>query len=339
MRIAVIGAGSMGSVLGGKLARAGTDVTLYDSNRNHIDAIRDRGLTVTDPDGSFTLPIVATTDISMIADADVALVLVDSNATAVVAPLLRAVLKSDGAALTLQNGIGNVEVLADALGDHRVLAGATFISAAMIGPGHAHNTNIGDTVLGESVGGPSDRASSLAALLRLAGLPATASGNAMGHVWSKFALNCALNPLSALTRLRPGEVIRHAAMARLLDDLIAEILAVVSAKRITLPETDPAKHIRDHAWLRYNRPSMLQHLGARRPTEIGSLNEALVREADRLGVPVPANRTIAALVRGLEARNARGDQVDEKLLEADAEAEFIRAVAKPSPQPENGGTR
>ena len=328
MRIAVIGAGSMGSVFGGKLARAGTDVTLCDINHTHIDAIREKGLAIADPDGTFTIDIEATDDIASLTGFDLALVLVDSSATQAVAPLLPALLSDEGAALTLQNGIGNVEALAAVLGPSRVLGGSTFVSAAMIGPGHAHHTNVGETVLGESAGGLSPRATAIAGLFRAAGFPAEASGNAMGHIWSKFALNCALAPLSAITGLRPGEVVRTPAMASLLEDVIAEILAVVAARGIALPGADPAQHIRDHAFLRYNRPSMLQHLEAGRPTEIGGLNEALVREAEALGVAVPANRALAALVRGIEARNARGATVDERQSEAEAQAAFARMVTR-----------
>lgn len=330
MRVAVIGAGSMGSVFGGKLTRAGVDVTLCDTNRAQIDAVCDRGLTITDPSGTFTVAVNATCDIESLSGFDLALVLVDGNATQAVAASLPALLSADGAALTLQNGIGNVEALSEVLGPSRVLAGSTFVSAAMIAPGHAHHTNTGDTVLGECAGGLSPRATAIAGLLRQAGFPAEASGNAMGHVWSKFALNCALNPLSALTGLRPGEVIRTPAMARLLDDVIAEVLAVVAARGITLPDADPACHIREHAWLRFNRPSMLQHVESGRPTEIGSLNEALVREAEACGVAVPVNRAIAALVRGIEARLARGHQIDERQLEAEAQAGFASPAGKAS---------
>ena len=109
-------------------------------------------------------------------------------------------------------------------------------------------------------------------------------------------------------------------MASLLEDVIAEILAVVAARGIALPGADPAQHIRDHAFLRYNRPSMLHHLEAGRPTEIGGLTEALVREAEALGG--------AALVRGIEARNARGATVDERQSEAEAQAAFARMVTR-----------
>lgn len=316
MRIAVIGAGAMGSTFAARFIRSGHDVTLVDRSDAVVEAIRCKGLTLRDASSQFTIPAAATTAIGDVRDVDLGLVLVDSNATAAVAPFLPGILSADGFVLTLQNGIGNVEALVASLGEKRMLGGATYVSAATLAPGHAHNTNVGDTVLGEAGGPLTPRAEATAKLLRDAGFPAQAVSNVMGHVWSKFALNCALNPLSAITGLRPGEVARQAEMATLLEAVIAEIMAVIAAKGIRLPDANMAEHIRHHAWTRYNRPSMLQHVEAARPTEIGGLNAALVREAEALGVAVPVNRTIVALVRGIEARAQRGSDIDEAHCEA-----------------------
>lgn len=316
MRIAVIGAGAMGSTFGARLIRGGHDVTLFDRNATVIQAIRSTGLSLRDATGEFTVSAKATADLTDIADAELVLVLTDSNATAGVAPRLPSILGKTGYALTLQNGIGNVEALTAALGPERVMGGATYVSAALIAAGHAHNTNIGETILGEASGVLTGRAKAAATLLGEAGFPTRATGNIMGHIWSKFALNCALNPLSAITGLRPGEVARQTDMAVLLELLIAEIMAVTAAKGLTPPEGDLAAHIRHHAWARYNRPSMLQHVEAARATEIGALNGALVSEAEALGVAVPVNRTLMALVRGIEARALRGADIDEAHCEA-----------------------
>jgi 2-dehydropantoate 2-reductase len=327
MRIAMIGSGAMGSSLGGRLARIGEDVILYDRNEAHIAAIRRTGLTVTTPADSFTLKVPATTDIADVQDVDLAVVFVDGPSTKDVAGFLPKLLRQDGAALTMQNGIGNVEAVAAAIGLDRVLAGPTYCSAAMAEPGHALNTNIGDTVLGEATGILSERAKSLAALLTAAGFPTTAAANIMGHVWSKFVLNCALNPLAAISGLRSGEIARTPAMSALLDAITDEILAVVNAKGIAIPGPDPHRIIRDHAFLRYNRPSMLQHIEAKRTTERGSLNEALIREAEALGVAAPVNRTVVALIRGIEARHRREAAtpvLDEAKLEALAHKEQRR---------------
>ena len=324
MRIAVIGAGAMGSVFGVKLKGPGVEVVLHDINAPHIEAIRSSGLILGDGSGERVVRIAATADIAEVRDADLALVLVDSNATADVAPLLPAVLAGEGIALTLQNGIGNVEALVAALGPERVVAGSTFNSAAFVEPGRVRHTNVGPTVIGLPAGPPTERVRALARQLTAAGFPTETSDNAMGHVWAKFVLNCAINPVTALTGLRPGEVMRHAPTAQLLQWLLDEILAVAAAKGIRLPDPDLRRHVLEHAFERYNRPSMLQHVESGRRTEIESLNGALVREAKALGVAVPHNETIWAAVSGIDARHARertSPELDEAALEERARRE------------------
>ncbi len=323
MRIAVIGAGAMGSVFGARLQSPGVEVILFDINEAHIQAVRTRGLMLGDADGERLVTIAATAHIAEVADADLALVLVDGNATAEIAPLLPGVLTNDGFALTLQNGIGNVEALTAALDAQRVIAGSTFNSAAFIAPGHVRHTNVGPTVIGLPEGQPTDRVRALAAQLSAAGFPTVASDNAMGHVWSKFVLNCAINAVSALTGLRAGEIARHPPTARLLERLLDEVLAVAAAKG-RLPEADLRSHVMDHAFERYNRPSMLQHVESGRRTEIEALNGALVREANLLGISVPHNEAVWAAVSGIDARHARErvtPHLDEAALEAAARRE------------------
>jgi 2-dehydropantoate 2-reductase len=328
MRIAVIGAGAMGSVFGARLQSPGIEIVLVDINEEHVQAVRARGLTLGDADGERLVRIAATARIADVADADLALVLVDSNATADVAPLLPNLLTRDGVALTLQNGIGNVEALTAALGAQRVIAGSTFNSAAFIAPGHVHHTNVGPTVIGVLNGAPTDRVRALAAQLSAAGFPTVASDNVMGHVWSKFVLNCAINPVAALTGLRAGEIVRHRPTARLLERLLDEVLAVAAAKGIRLPDADLRSHVLGHAFERYNRPSMLQHVESGRRTEIEALNGALVREASALGISVPYNEAVWAAVSGIDARHAREramPQFDEAALEAAARREPTRS--------------
>jgi len=147
-------------------------------------------------------------------------------------------------------------------------------------------------------------------------------------VWAKFVLNCAINPLCALTGLRAGEIARHPPTARLLERLLDEVLAVAAAKGIRLPDPDLRRHVLDHAFERYNRPSMLQHVESGRRTEIEALNGALVREANALGISVPYNEAIWAAVSGVDARHAREramPQLDEAALEAAARRELTRS--------------
>jgi 2-dehydropantoate 2-reductase len=305
MRIAMIGAGAMGSTFAAWLARAGADVVLYDVDEPHIAAIVAAGLTVATPAGEIHLSLPATSNIAKIAPVDMAVVLVDSNATRAAAETVAKVLPPAAFALTLQNGIGNVEALAAVLGRDRVIAGTTYNSAARLAPGRVLHSNIGATTIGELDGGASERVSTIAALFRRAGLPIAVSDNVIGHIWMKFVLNVAINPVSAITGLRPGEIARTEPARRLLERVLDEALMVVAAKGIALPDRDPRAAVLDHAFERYNRPSMLQHIEQGHRTEIDALNGALLEEAHRLGIACPINEAIVLIVKSLEARRAQ----------------------------------
>jgi 2-dehydropantoate 2-reductase len=321
MRIAVIGAGAMGAMFGARFAEAGAEVLLYDIDRPHIDAIRSHGLRISTPDRERTVRLEATAKETEVGKADLALVMVGSNDTENAARVAAAALGPEGFALTLQNGIGNVEVLTTVLGPRRVIAGTTYNSAAKLAPGRVLHSNIGETVIGELDGSASLRLSAVADLFRRAGLPIEVSDNVMGHIWMKFVLNCAINPVCAVTGLRPGEVARIAPARALLEALLSEIIAVVEAKGLRLPERDPHAAVLDHAWERYNRPSMLQHVENGQPTEIDWLNGALLKEAAALRISCPANETIVLAVKSLTeralARKAHPN-LDEAALEAAA---------------------
>ena len=323
MRVLVIGAGAMGSIFGAALARAGCAVVFHDTRAEVLAAIRDRGLDVSGVLGESVLRHEVLEDPRRAGAADMVLVQVESGATAEAARVAAAALNGDGFALTLQNGIGNWEALADRLGQGRVLAGSTYNSGATLGPGRVLHSNLGPTELGEIDGRISDRAERIAALFTAGGLPTSVSPGIVAVVWSKFVHNCAINPVSAITGLRAGEIARDAAAARLLDLVLDEVLAVVAAAGVSLPEEDPRGHIHDHCWERYNRPSMLQHVEAGRATEIDALNGALVARGRPLGVPVPVNEAIVLAIKGREtanaARSAKG--LDEAALEAAARSD------------------
>ncbi len=324
MRIAVIGAGAMGSVYGGRLALAGFEVGLCDLNAQHIAAIRAGGLRLGGLPGEHVLRLPATTEPAELAPRDLAIVFTDANATAAAAESAASLLAPEGCALTLQNGIGNVEALAARLGPDRVVAGVTMNSAFMPGPGEARHTNAGATWIGEVAPRDGRRLAALREMLGKAGFETRIATDVMAQIWNKFVLNCAINPLSAVTGLRAGEIYRNPATRRLLDRVIDEALAVVAAKGIRLPDPDIRRTILEHCRLRYNRPSMLQHVEQGRRTEIDALNAALVREAASLGVPVPVNETLAQIVKGLEQSRRRavlGPPLDEAALEAAAASE------------------
>lgn len=300
MRIYVIGSGAMGGFYGGLLFRAGYDVTLIDNREDHIALIQRQGLKVGGVRGSHTVRVPAHTSIEGLSPGDLAIIFTDTNATHEAARTAARVLKPDGFVLTLQNGIGNVEILVAQLGKERVAAGVTMNSGAHPEIGHVVYTNAAMTSLGELDGKITPRVQAVADMLNMAEIPAEVITDPMAQIWTKFVLNCALNALTAVTGLRAGEIYRTPEVMELLGKVVDEILLVVARKGIKLLEADPKKKIIEHCRLRYNKPSMMQHIEQGRRTEIDSINGALVREGKALGLSLPYNETIVALIKGLE---------------------------------------
>ena len=324
MRVCVIGAGAMGSVFGGLLARTGHDVTFVDTWEENVAAINSRGLRLDGVKGDLQVPAKAVVAVPRGLEADLAMIWTDTNNTRRAAEAAAAALARDGFAITLQNGIGNVETLVEVLGKVRVAAGSSMCSAAMRGPGHAGFTHMGMTSVGELDGGGSARVERLRDALAQAGFEARVHPDIMALIWTKFAHNCAVNAICATTGLRVGEFARVAALDRLQDRVLDEILAVTKAKGITLDDPDFRETVKAHCWKKYNRPSMLQHIEAGKRTEIDALNARLVEEGRRLAVPTPYNDALACLLKGVEhkRRAAAGrTEADYAALEAQAERE------------------
>lgn len=300
MRICVIGAGAMGSAYGGHLKRAGQDVTLIDLRHDHVDAINRDRLLVDGVLGEHRIAVPAAAALDGMSPFDVAIIFTDSNSTAGAARTAQQALKPDGFALTLQNGIGNVEQLTAVLGESRVIAGVTMDSGNFRGPGHVSYTNAGPIHLGELHGAPSERSTRLVDAFNRAGFIAHGTDNTLGEIWQKFSLNCCVNAISAVTGLRSGEIARTPEVDAFQDRILDEVFAVIAAKKIRLPDANMPVTIKDHCFKRFNKPSMLQHVERGQRTEIDAINGALVREARALGIATPYNESLVAIVKGVE---------------------------------------
>ena len=327
MRFCVIGAGAMGALYGGRLRETGHDVVLVDAWGAHVEAIRRDGLRLQGPDDDRRIAIDAAHDTDPVAPADVAIVFTDANSTAAAGAIAARVLGADGYAVTLQNGIGNIEILTEALGPGRFLAGLSYHSAAVAGPGHIHHTHRGTTWLGELDGRKTARLDALVAAFDAAGLRPTVVDDIVGFIWDKWILNSAINPVSAITGLRQGEIPRTPEVDELQTRIIDEILAVVAAKGIRLHNPDIKDAIKAQCWKKFNKPSMQQHIEAGKRTEIDALNGAVVRLARELGVPVPFNEALTMMIKGREKCQRQ------LLREAPIDYEAFEKEAAETPRP------
>ena len=300
MKICVIGCGAIGSLFAAHLARLeDVEVYAYDLNRDHVDAINEKGLRISG-EADFTAQLQATTDPAQIPRCDFGLVVTKSMHTGDAIRAARGIFDEDSAVCSVQNGAGNEEVLAEYV--HHVILGTTFPAGHLVEAGHVCFDIRGDTWIGpfQPSGTPFDKVERLAEALTRAGLKTLAMQDARSAQWTKLVFNASTNPVGALTQLHHGAATFFEPTGDLFDQLIDECLAVAEAMGIELDE-DPRHLIQKAAQAAgKHKASMLQDILARRPTEVDFLNGAIVRYGEKAGVPTPLNRVLWKLIKGLE---------------------------------------
>jgi 2-dehydropantoate 2-reductase len=302
VRIAVIGCGAVGSLFAASLAQLDdVDVWAYDVSQQHVDAINANGLRLIGA-GEALGRLTATTDASTLPACDFGIVATKSMHTdAAVEAAAHAF--ADGAVATVQNGVGNEEVVARHVA--RVIRGTTFPAGKVLDPGVVQWDVKGDTTLGpfEPQPAAAEEIGRLADACTRGGMPTSAVADARPAQWRKVIFNAATNPVGALTGLTHGRVCERPDLRALVSALVEEGKAVAAAQDIVL-DTDPEELV-DHAArpdVAYDhKASMLQDVEARRATEIDYLNGGIARFGREHGVPTPLNDAITQLVKGLEA--------------------------------------
>lgn len=301
--IGVIGCGAIGGIFAAHLARVpGVTVWVYDVSRSLVEAITTGGIRILGDSvvaGTPASSIRATADPSALPACDFGIVATKSEHTAsAIAATAHAFV--GGAVASVQNGIGNEEVMAEHV--RAVIRGSTLVSGSVEGAGVVRFDAPGGTWLGPFEGSPAtaDAVRRLAELITAAGLPAAALADARGAQWTKLIFNSANNALCAATGLSIGQLADSPRMRELVGGIICEGAAVATAAGITL-EGDPQAMFDDAvAHAHGHRPSMLQDVAARRHTEIAVLNGGVAAEGRRLGIPTPLNDTLVAVVEGIE---------------------------------------
>ncbi|HET8894196.1 MAG TPA: 2-dehydropantoate 2-reductase [Gaiellaceae bacterium] len=302
MRVAIVGCGAVGSLFAANLARLDdVEVWAYDAAREHVDAINANGLRLSGAEDVVGCPR-ATTDPLELPECDFGIVATKAMHTEAA---IRATAHAfaGGCVATVQNGLGNEEVIAQFVA--QVIRGTTFPAGKVLAPGHVQWDVKGDTTLGpfEPQPAPLAEVERLAEACTRAGMPTQAVADARGPQWRKVIFNAATNPIGAITGLTHGRVCERPELRALVSGLVDEGKAVATAQGIVL-DADPEDLI-DHAAkpeVAYDhKASMLQDAEARRTTEVDYLNGGIVRAGDEHGVATPLNRAIWALIKGMEA--------------------------------------
>lgn len=301
MRVCIVGCGAVGSLFAANLAQLeDVETWAYDLDNAHVEAINASGLRLTGA-GEVVGGVRATTDAAALPGCDFGIVATKAMHTdAAIAATAHAF--AEGAVASVQNGVGNEEVIAEHVA--RVIRGTTFPAGKVLAPGVVQWDVKGDTTLGPFEPSPAtrDEIELLAETCTRAGMPTHAVADARPSQWHKVIFNAATNPVGALTGLTHGRTCDLPDLRALMSALVEEGKAVATAQGIRL-DADPEELI-DHAArpdVAYDhRASMLQDVDARRPTEIDYLNGGIVRFGRELGIPTPLHHAVTALVKALE---------------------------------------
>jgi len=307
LKIYLLGAGALGCAIGGTLAAGGSDVTLIDRYQEHVDAINRDGLRMKEGETERVVHVKAATDCRGLPPADLVIVLVKSFHTRDAILSALPIVGERTAVMSLQNGLGHEDILAEAAGPSHVLAGKTYVGGVLLGPGRIIAGTRGKrTFIGELDGSISPRVAAIAEAFERAELPCTVSDNIVGTMWDKLLINVATGALSGVTGLPYGGLYAVPEIEACAVAAVGEAMAVARAAGIKLSIQEP----RD-AWVMAAeglpaefRTSMLQSLDKGAATEIDFINGAVVRAGQRRNVPTPVNQVLVAAIKGIERRLA-----------------------------------
>ena len=300
MKIVILGAGAMGSLFGAYLTLSGEEVWLVDVRREQTETIASIGLTLEEKGNLRIIRMHATTDVTSIGKADLVLFFVKTYHTEKAVTDALVLEKEDTVFLTLQNGLGNEEVLCKQVDPKKVMLGVTNHGATLLGPGHIRHAGWGKTYVGELDGKVTSRANQIVHAFSEAGFETEVTSHIQDIVWNKLFVNIGVNALTALTGFKNGQLLDYPETRELMEALVSEAVEVARKKRISV-EGNPLEYVRRVTeGTRENRSSMGQDFDYRRKTEIDAINGAVVQEARRLGISAPFNQTVTDLVKAIE---------------------------------------
>ncbi len=297
MRINVIGSGAMGSLFGGLLAESGQNVTLYDRNSQHVNRIEKNGLKISTPENhQEIIDVKATDNLSSLEKPDLAIIFVKSKDTRQVMEETSKTYGEKTDVLTLQNGLGNPEIIAKHIPEKNIIAGVTSHGSTKKKPGHIMHAGEGPTIVGRYFAENDKTVDNIATVLTSAGFETSVSENIRDKIWEKILVNIGINLPTALARVKNGILIETDAGNRLIETLVKEAKPVAEKGEIRIRE-DILDHVKKIAKkTSKNKSSMLQDMEEGEKTEVDQLSGEIIRKAKEHGVSVPTIRALHDLI-------------------------------------------
>lgn len=308
MKIAIIGAGAMGCLYGGKLSTVSENtVFLLDVWKDHVEAINSHGLCIEEDGKNLCYDkLSAFTNAENVGIVDLAIVFVKSTLTAQAMESNKAVFGKETLVLTLQNGLGNIDIIKQFVDEKNIIAGTTAHGATLLEAGKIRHAGVGLTVIGRLDGAWDNRIQEVANIFNMSKMETRISDKVMGLIWDKLLVNIGINALTAITGLKNGHLLHYPEIEEILTAAVMEGAAVAKAKEVPLCLEDPVSHTKEVCRATAeNRSSMLQDMLHGKKTEIEMINGAVVREAKLMGIDTPVNQVLTNLVRFLERDEVR----------------------------------
>ncbi|NLD37103.1 MAG: 2-dehydropantoate 2-reductase [Desulfatiglans sp.] len=299
MEILIVGPGAMGNLFAARLSNAGYHVTLLDHNPERADRINRQGIFIEGVSGEYSVNVPVISDPAGIRP-DIIIIFVKSGKTKEAALSVRDITGKNTMITTLQNGLGNREMI-EAITGNRVIGGITSEGATSLGAGRVRHAGAGMTVLGPGRA-TDERLENLVSALNMAGFRADSANNIDDLIWGKLIINAGINALTAITGLKNGQLPMYEGTLNIMKDAVEEAVRVSEALNITLPYSDPMEKVLEVCRnTSGNIASMLQDVLNKRATEIDFINGAIHREGIKAGIPAPVNLFLTRLVKTIEA--------------------------------------
>ncbi len=302
MKIVIVGPGAMGCLFAAFLSKSKEDIWLLDKNKERAAKLGQNGVSIEGISGKWSAKVKSTADPKEIGTADLVIIATKSYDTKSAITHVKPVIGEKTGVLTLQNGIGNIEIISEVVGPDNVIAGTTNLGATLISDTHIRHAGLGETIIGKIDGSTPVILRNIRELFNKVKLETRISRDIKGILWSKLIINAGINALSALTRLHNGRLIEFEGTRRILRDAVTEAVKIAKRKRIKLIYEDPLAKVEAVCEATSgNVSSMLQDVLRKKRTEIDFINGVVVRLGQELGIPVPVNKMLVDLVKTLEA--------------------------------------
>lgn len=302
MKIVIVGPGAMGCLLAAFLSKSKEEVWILDHNKERAEKINRTGISMVGLSGEWRCNTRASSDSQDIGIADLLILCVKSYDTKSAMAHSKALIGENTCVLTLQNGLGNIEIVSELIGPQNVIGGVTNLGATLLDAGKTRLAGKGETIIGRVDGKATIEMRSIRELFNKVGLETRISKDIKALAWSKLIINAGINALTAITGLNNGKLTEFEGSRSIMRQAVTEAIRIAKRKRIKLIYDDPLAKVEAVCEATAgNVSSMLQDVLRKKRTEIDFINGVIVRLGQELGIPVPTNAILVDLVKTIES--------------------------------------